>query len=207
MRHIFLCPRGARRDVGQRACNRQQVLYPMTHLARQQLVRFFSLLALGDIQEDAEHDPISYVGIVALASGRNPSNVAAGQNSKINLIRATTALVVAKADLTRSRSAGWMFFERISKLIFVSLFGTSQSSYARSSMVMASVSTFQAHKATPAARVAPGGVFRATQAWSRHPVLSTLPATPSGRASYLQIRRCRATGAPAEVTALHRRSR
>ena len=47
-----------------------------------------------------------------------------------------------------------MFFDRISKVIFVSLFETSHSSYARSSMVMASVSTFQAHNAMPAAGVA-----------------------------------------------------
>src|SRR6478735_3419882 len=38
--------------------------------------------------------------------------------------------------------------------MFCSSFETSQRSYARSSMVMASVSTFQDHNATPAARVA-----------------------------------------------------
>src|SRR6478735_6157268 len=38
--------------------------------------------------------------------------------------------------------------------MFCSSFETSQRSYAASSMVMASVSTFQDHNATPAARVA-----------------------------------------------------
>src|SRR3954470_9426579 len=38
--------------------------------------------------------------------------------------------------------------------MFCSSFETSQRSYARSSIVMASVSTFQDHNATPAARVA-----------------------------------------------------
>src|SRR5438046_6128472 len=59
----------------------------MAHLACEQLVGFLSLLALGDIEEDAEHNPISDVSIISLASSRNPSNGAAGQNSKINLVR------------------------------------------------------------------------------------------------------------------------
>lgn len=47
-----------------------------------------------------------------------------------------------------------MFLDSISNVIFCSPLGTSQRSYAGSSMVMASVSTFQDHRATPAARVA-----------------------------------------------------
>src|SRR3954468_19307889 len=87
MRHVFFGVRGARGDLGQRACNGQQVLYSMAHLACEQLVGFLSLLALGDIEEDAEHNPISDVSIISLASSRNPSDGAARQNSKINLVR------------------------------------------------------------------------------------------------------------------------
>jgi len=56
--------------------------------------------------------------------------------------RPTTARVAANADLTLSRSAGWIFLDRISNVTFFSFFETSHRSYARSSMVMASVSTF-----------------------------------------------------------------
>ena len=59
----------------------------MAHLARQQFVGFLSLLALGDIKEDAEHNPIGYVSIIALASSGNPPDIAAGHNAKINLVR------------------------------------------------------------------------------------------------------------------------
>jgi hypothetical protein len=41
----------------------------MAHFAGQQLVGFLSLLALGDIKEDAEHNPVSYVSIISLAPG------------------------------------------------------------------------------------------------------------------------------------------
>src|SRR5438309_2846417 len=47
-----------------------------------------------------------------------------------------------------------MFLDNISNVISFSVLGTSHRSYAASSMVMASVSTFQDHNATPAARVA-----------------------------------------------------
>ena len=50
----------------------------MAHLARQQFVRFLGLLALGDIEEDAKHNSIGYVRIVALASSGNPANIASG---------------------------------------------------------------------------------------------------------------------------------
>src|SRR6185312_3085137 len=47
-----------------------------------------------------------------------------------------------------------MFWDKISNVIFFSSFETSHRSYARSSIVMASVSTFHDHSATPAAVVA-----------------------------------------------------
>src|SRR3954466_4783061 len=47
-----------------------------------------------------------------------------------------------------------MFFDSVSNVTFSSFFEISHRSYARSSMVMASVSTFHDHKATPAASVA-----------------------------------------------------
>jgi hypothetical protein len=47
-----------------------------------------------------------------------------------------------------------MFWDRISNVICFSSFETSHRSYARSSIVMASVSTFHDHSATPAAVVA-----------------------------------------------------
>ena len=133
----------------------QQVLHSVAHLARQQFVGFLSLLALGDVKEDAEHDSIGYVRIVALAPSGNPADIGSrtefeNQSRK----QPMTARVAANADLTLSRSAGWIFLDKISKVIFCSSFETSQRSYARSSIVMASVSTFQDHNATPAARVA-----------------------------------------------------
>jgi hypothetical protein len=49
----------------------------MAHLTRQQLVRFFGLLALGNIEKDAKHSSIGNVRIVALPARGNPTNVAA----------------------------------------------------------------------------------------------------------------------------------
>ena len=60
----------------------------MAHLAREQFVRFLGLLSLSDIKEDAEHEPLGDVGIVALAASGNPSDIVAGQNAKINLVSA-----------------------------------------------------------------------------------------------------------------------
>src|SRR5881227_1403181 len=60
----------------------------MAHFASQQLVGFLGLFALSDIKEDAEHNPISYVSIIALAAGGNPANVTAGQDSKVDLVGA-----------------------------------------------------------------------------------------------------------------------
>ena len=86
MRHVFFC--FAERDViwVSAVAMVKQVFHPVAHLARQQLVGFLSLLALGDIKEDAEHNSISYVSVIALASSGNPPNIAAGQNAKINLV-------------------------------------------------------------------------------------------------------------------------
>ena len=58
----------------------------MAHLARQQFVGFLGLLALRDIEKDAEHDPVGDVSIVSLASSGNPADVAAGQNTEINFV-------------------------------------------------------------------------------------------------------------------------
>ena len=112
----------------------QQVLHSVAHLARQQFVGFLSLLALGDIKEDAEHDPIGYVRIVALAPSGNPPDVVSGQNTKINFVRAY--------DCARGRECRPHSF-KISRMNIlgqdlesdacVRSFETSQSSYARSS--------------------------------------------------------------------------
>src|SRR4051794_23677449 len=88
MGHVFLCRGRTRGDLSERGCYGQEVFHPMAHLASQQLVCFLGLLALGDIEEDAEHDPIGYVRIVALATGRNPTDVAPGQNSEVDLVGA-----------------------------------------------------------------------------------------------------------------------
>ncbi len=66
----------------------QQVLYPMAHLPREQLIGFLGLLALGDIKENSEHDPAGDVCIVTLAPCGYPSYVASGQNPKINFVGA-----------------------------------------------------------------------------------------------------------------------
>ena len=60
----------------------------MAHLACEQFVGFLGLLALRDVQKDAEHNSTRYVGVVALAPGGNPSNVILEQDSKIDFIRA-----------------------------------------------------------------------------------------------------------------------
>src|SRR4051812_37112854 len=60
----------------------------MAHFARQQFVGFLSLLALGDIKKDAEHNSVGYVGIIPLASSGNPADIASKQDAEINLVRA-----------------------------------------------------------------------------------------------------------------------
>ena len=60
----------------------------MAHLARKQFVGFLSLLALGDVKEDAEHDAVGYVSIVALTPSGYPADIIFRQNSKINLVSA-----------------------------------------------------------------------------------------------------------------------
>jgi hypothetical protein len=66
----------------------QQVHHPVAHLARQQLVRLLSLLPLGDIKEDAEHNPVGYVRIVSLTSSGNPPDIGARKDTKIDLVSA-----------------------------------------------------------------------------------------------------------------------
>jgi hypothetical protein len=61
--------------------------------------------------------------------------------------------VAARDARTLSRSSGWMREDSSSKVIMPEL-GTPHKSCARSSMVNTSVSTFQAHRETPAASVA-----------------------------------------------------
>ena len=54
-------------------CNR--FIHPVAHLASEQFVGFLGLLALGDIKEDAEHDSIGDVRIVALTASGNPPDI------------------------------------------------------------------------------------------------------------------------------------
>jgi hypothetical protein len=59
----------------------------VAHLASQQFVSFFSLLALSDIQKDAEHNSLGNVGIVPLAPRGNPADIAYGKDTKINWVQ------------------------------------------------------------------------------------------------------------------------
>jgi len=49
----------------------------MAHLTRQQLVALFGLLTLSNVEEDAKHNSVGYVRVVALAPGGDPANIAA----------------------------------------------------------------------------------------------------------------------------------
>jgi len=62
--------------------------------------------------------------------------------------------VAVNAARTRSRSSGWMRDESASNVTTPSPGATPHMRWARSSMAMSSVSTFHAHRATPAASVA-----------------------------------------------------
>ena len=88
MGHVFLCRRGALRDLSKSGGDVKQVFHTVAHLARQQFVGFLRLLPLRDIEEDAEHESIGDIRIVALATSGNPTNVVTGQNSKINFVGA-----------------------------------------------------------------------------------------------------------------------
>jgi hypothetical protein len=66
MRHVFFCRRGALRDLSKSGGDVKQVFHTVAHLARQQFVGFLRLLPLRNIEEDAEHDSIGDIRIVAL---------------------------------------------------------------------------------------------------------------------------------------------
>src|SRR4051812_28951554 len=72
--------------MGQGAGYREQVLDPMAHLAGKQFVSFFGLFAARDIQENAEHDALDNAGVSALAAGRNPTDLPAQDDPKVDLI-------------------------------------------------------------------------------------------------------------------------
>lgn len=59
----------------------------MTHLSSKELVAFFSLLSSSNIQKNAEHAAVDHPLIFTLASGRNPSDLLADQDSKIDFVR------------------------------------------------------------------------------------------------------------------------
>ena len=114
----------------------------MAHLARKQFVGFLSLLALGDVKEDAEHDAIGYVRIVALTPSGYPADISSRQNSKINLVSTYDCarggegrpdpLKVSRVDILR----------QISKVMLLSsLRNLPEIICAPSSIVMASVSS------------------------------------------------------------------
>ena len=58
----------------------------MTHFTRQQFVGLFGLLTLGDVEEDAEHNSVGYVGVVALTPRGDPANIAARQNPEVDFV-------------------------------------------------------------------------------------------------------------------------
>jgi hypothetical protein len=49
----------------------------MAHLAREQFAGLLGLLALRDIEENAEHESVGDVSVVALTSRGDPADIAA----------------------------------------------------------------------------------------------------------------------------------
>ena len=78
----------------------------MAHLACKEFVCFLGLLALGDVKEDAEHDAVGYVSVVALPRADIQRMSLPDRIRKSISYAPMTARVAANADLTRSRSAG-----------------------------------------------------------------------------------------------------
>ena len=70
----------------------------MAHLARQQFACLFGLLALSDIEENAKHNSVGYVSVVALAPRGDPADIAARQYPEVNFVGAD--------DCTRSGKRG-----------------------------------------------------------------------------------------------------
>jgi hypothetical protein len=60
----------------------------MAHLAREQFTSLFGLLAFSDVEEDAKHNSVGYVRVVALASSGDPADIAASQNPEVNFASA-----------------------------------------------------------------------------------------------------------------------
>jgi hypothetical protein len=58
----------------------------MAHLADKQFMAFLGLLAPGDVEEDAEHDPSDDAFVVALAAGGDPPHQIAVQDAEVHLV-------------------------------------------------------------------------------------------------------------------------
>jgi hypothetical protein len=60
----------------------------VAHFARKQFVTLFGLLPAGYVDENAEHDAVSYADIGTLAPRRNPPDQISNQDAKIYFITA-----------------------------------------------------------------------------------------------------------------------
>lgn len=56
----------------------------MAHLASQELVTLFSLLAARDIEKDTKHVPIVKRGVVSNASRGYPANIVANHDAEVD---------------------------------------------------------------------------------------------------------------------------
>ncbi len=58
----------------------------MAHLACKKFAALFGLFAPRDVDENAEHDPLDYPGIIALATRGDPLEFVSDHDSKVDLV-------------------------------------------------------------------------------------------------------------------------
>ncbi|QTK82028.1 Hypothetical protein AT6N2_L1227 [Agrobacterium tumefaciens] len=88
LRHFLFRLGGPRGDVCQSGRQSQNIFDAMAHLACQELMAFLRLLAARDVEEDPCHFFGCGISLVALTSGRNPTNVGSvRQNTEIDFKR------------------------------------------------------------------------------------------------------------------------
>jgi hypothetical protein len=64
----------------------RRFFHAMAHLAGEEFVSLLGLLATGDVEEDARHDPSGDALVVALTSGRDPSHETPIQDAEVDLV-------------------------------------------------------------------------------------------------------------------------
>ena len=154
LRHVLGRLGRSRRDGGQAGRDGEQVLDPVAHFTRQQLMAFLGLLASGDVDENSDHDATDDVRILALTARRDPADLVAEHDAEVDFVGADDGprrgerrphpVAVRRVDM------GGQVFE----VDIIADRHAPEFDSARSSMVNLSVSTFHDHRATPAAAIA-----------------------------------------------------